>query len=100
LIQRAAIAGCQLVWLPEASDYIGDKEQSASLLAQAPAFVDGVIDMAKQAGIWVDGAIVQAYDKLHLFDVDIKGGATILESKTTIPGSQLLPPVPTPIGKV
>lgn len=38
--------------------------------------------------------------KLHLFDVDIKGGLTILESNTTIPGSSILPPVSTSIGKI
>jgi hypothetical protein len=57
------------------------------------------------------------YDKLHLFDVvcilicivslfspspqDLKnsGGTTVLESKTTLPGTRLLPPVSTPVGK-
>lgn len=38
--------------------------------------------------------------QLHLFDVDIKGGLTILESNTTIPGSSILPPVSTSIGRL
>lgn len=37
--------------------------------------------------------------QLHLFDVDIKGGATILESKSTIPGKELLSPVDSIVGK-
>ena len=39
-----------------------------------------------------------AMPQLHLFDVDIAGGATILESNTTVPGERLLDPVHTPIG--
>lgn len=46
------------------------------------------------------GEIIQAYRKVHLFDVDIKGGATILESRTSKPGSHLLEPASTPVGRV
>lgn len=46
------------------------------------------------------GEILDRYRKLHLFDVDIRGGMKILESDTTIPGENLLPPRQTEIGKV
>ncbi|KAJ1023164.1 hypothetical protein NDA16_003317 [Ustilago loliicola] len=46
------------------------------------------------------GEILDRYRKLHLFDVDIKGGLKILESDSTIKGTQLLPPRPTPLGKL
>ena len=48
-----------------------------------------------------DGEILQAYRKLHLFDVKPTGpaGGVMLESKTTIKGDKLLDPVETPIGK-
>jgi hypothetical protein len=36
---------------------------------------------------------------MHLFDADIKGGASILESNTTVPGDTFLDPISTPIGK-
>ncbi|CAD6884628.1 unnamed protein product [Tilletia controversa] len=47
-----------------------------------------------------EGKILQRYRKLHLFDVDIKGGLTILESNTTIKGSTIDPPQQTPIGNL
>lgn len=43
---------------------------------------------------------MQAYRKVHLFDVDIKGGAVIKESNTTIPGDKFLPPYSTPLGQL
>ncbi|KAL9935053.1 hypothetical protein V8E36_006129 [Tilletia maclaganii] len=46
------------------------------------------------------GTIVSRYRKLHLFDVDIRGGLTILESNTTVKGSAIEAPVSTSIGKV
>ncbi|SPO29461.1 probable NIT2 - nitrilase [Ustilago trichophora] len=46
------------------------------------------------------GEILDKYRKLHLFDVDIKGGLKILESDSTIKGSKLLAPRQTAIGKV
>ncbi|EPQ31645.1 uncharacterized protein PFL1_00978 [Pseudozyma flocculosa PF-1] len=46
------------------------------------------------------GDILDKYRKLHLFDVDIKGGLKILESDSTIKGSELLSPRPSPIGKI
>lgn len=46
------------------------------------------------------GEILDRYRKLHLFDVDIKGGLKILESDSTIKGTQLLPPRQTPLGKL
>lgn len=46
------------------------------------------------------GEIRARYRKTHLFDVDIKGGLSILESNTTIPGESLLDPLSSPVGKV
>lgn len=46
------------------------------------------------------GDILDKYRKLHLFDVDIKGGLKILESDSTIPGLSLLAPRPSPIGNI
>ncbi|CAO1628031.1 unnamed protein product [Parajaminaea phylloscopi] len=46
------------------------------------------------------GEIQSRYRKVHLFDVDIQGkdGIQIKESDTTIPGSRLEEPVPSPVG--
>ena len=45
------------------------------------------------------GRIIDAYKKLHLFDVDIKGGITILESNTTRKGDELPKVTDTDVGK-
>ncbi len=37
-----------------------------------------------------DGALVARYRKIHLFDVDIPGGAVLKESDATAPGSELV----------
>lgn len=94
-------------------------------------FVDGIREQARESETWVgvgiheippegegslkkkriynthlmidpSGIIKGRYEKLHLFDVDLKGigGATILESNTTIPGRALVPPTNTDVGKV
>ncbi|CEQ38675.1 SPOSA6832_00113 [Sporobolomyces salmonicolor] len=125
VIRRAAAASASLVYLPEAADFICAEAKDVSRLSVAldeSEFVRAVRRQAKESGIWVgvgvhekataercyntnllidnQGDIVQAYRKLHLFDVDIKGGMTILESKTTVRGDKLLEPCPTPIGKI
>jgi predicted amidohydrolase len=96
----------------------------------AQAFVEGIRQAAQSSSIWVsvgvheapsaqeeaietkqrcfntqllidaEGSILARYRKNHLFDVDIKGGLTILESDTTIPGTAMEPPVKSPIGSV
>ena len=56
----------------------------------------------KNTSIWIDeeGDIVQRYQKLHLFDVDIKDGPALKESNTVEKGSSILPPFDTPVGRV
>ena len=46
------------------------------------------------------GSIVAVYRKIHLFDIDVKDGPRLKESDTCIPGNQIVPPVPTPVGNV
>ena len=46
-----------------------------------------------------DGEIASIYRKLHLFDVDIKGGVSVQESGTTLKGSAMPQVTSTPIGK-
>lgn len=97
---------------------------------EVKSFVEGIQQAAQRSSIWVSigvheppsaqqngsdarqrcfntqllidaqGDILARYRKIHLFDVDIKGGLSILESATTVPGSELEPPISTPIGKV
>ena len=106
LIRKAVAAKASALFLPEAADYIGSSpDESLSLVrsVQDSEFVQGVRKSAKEAKLcvsvgvhepveggkktkncllWIDadGEITQRYQKLHLFDIDIKGGTTMKES--------------------
>lgn len=96
---------CQALFLPEASDYIGVSAAETVSLARSvedSEFVLGLQREAKQSNIhinvgihepavggrvkntliWIDdrGSITQRYQKVHLFDVDIKDGPILKES--------------------
>jgi predicted amidohydrolase len=44
------------------------------------------------------GDIVANYHKVHMFDVNIEGRLSLMESKYTAPGNHIRPPVATPAG--
>lgn len=56
----------------------------------------------KNTLLWIDetGNITQRYQKLHLFDLDIPGGPRAKESDFIEPGSKILPPYETAVGKI
>lgn len=58
----------------------------------------------KNTLIWIDGhgAITQRYQKLHLFDVDLKdqGGPRLKESDSVEKGMNILQPFQTPVGQM
>lgn len=96
----------QALFLPEASDYIASSPSETISLArpiETNEFVIGLQDEArkfhlpinvgihepadggervKNTSIWIDenGHIAQRYQKIHLFDVDIKDGPVLKES--------------------
>ena len=119
LLHLAKQAGASILFLPEASDYIGSSWAETTALAQSVAtnpFVLGLREKARElscaicvgvhelveevavgnidadiAGkqgrvrnisLYIDekGEVVQRYQKLHLFDVDIQGGPRMRES--------------------
>ncbi|PHH66686.1 hypothetical protein CDD81_6523 [Ophiocordyceps australis] len=123
LVAKAALGGAQILFLPEASDYIAADAQ-ASLQLAAPQssspFLQGLRAAAQEHAIAVhvgihattattakllnrvlyiqpDGQIDQAatYDKLHVFDY-----GSLRESATVQPGARLTPPFDSPVGRI
>ncbi|KAK1752298.1 carbon-nitrogen hydrolase [Echria macrotheca] len=127
LVTKAVRAGARVLFLPEAADYIAaSSEETVALVkpASESEFVLGLREEARRFSLaihvgvhepglldarkvrntvlWIDesGDIAQRYQKIHLFDVDIKGGPVLKESNSVEPGSQILPPFDTSLGKV
>ncbi|KAJ1768531.1 Carbon-nitrogen hydrolase [Coemansia sp. RSA 487] len=125
LIGGAARRGAQMVFLPEASDFIADSRDLTSQLAQSVdgEFMKEIQQAAKDNGIWVsigiheqpptnempyntnavvsnEGVLVSVYRKLHMFDVNVKDGPRLLESTTTTRGDRISEVVDTPVGRL
>lgn len=103
----ASLTSPQALFLPEASDYIGGSpSETVSLVrsVEESVFVRGLQaeaaremigihvgihepgehkDKVKNTLLWIDerGAIAQRYQKIHLFDLEIKGGPVLKESE-------------------
>lgn len=116
----------QALFLPEACDYIASSAAETVSLARPvsdSAFVLGLQEEAtkervainvgiheptaagkkvKNTSIWIneDGCIAHRYQKLHLFDVDIKNGPVLKESNSVEKGMNIVPPFETVIGRV
>jgi predicted amidohydrolase len=114
-IEQAARTGARLVVLPENFSYMGARDADRLAASEAPGdgpaqrflyeqarahamyIVGGTIPMRGEGGrshsrsllMGPDGAVLAAYDKIHLFDVDIPDNAkeNYRESDTTIPGT-------------
>ncbi|KAF2813265.1 putative nitrilase [Mytilinidion resinicola] len=126
LIQKAASAGAKALFLPEASDYIAPTAAETISLVQPAStspFVLGLRSAARAASlpisvgihepstsskrvknilIWIDanGEIAHRYQKLHLFDVEIKDGPILKESNSVEPGMEIPEPFDSAVGKV
>ncbi|XP_013393327.1 nitrilase and fragile histidine triad fusion protein NitFhit [Lingula anatina] len=128
LIERAKKRGANMVFLPECFAYMC--ESTDQYLAAAETMEGEIVakykELAQSLQLWLSlggfhqkgpaddpkrlwnthiiidsqGHIAAQYDKLHLFDLDIKGKVSLKETNFTIPGNNVVPPVETPIGKV
>jgi deaminated glutathione amidase len=119
LSARAARDGAKLVVLPECFCFLGRGERDKLRIAEKTDGTGPVMTMlrelARDHGIWVIGGgmpeivpgddrrtyntavvidprgdVVARYRKIHLFDVDIPGGATLRESDATAAGDELV----------
>src|SRR6478609_578159 len=119
LTARAASDGAKLVALPECFSFLGrgegDKLPIAERLEDGGPIVSALRELATKHGVWmlgggtpeivpgdakrtwntavvVDprGELVARYRKVHLFDVDIPGGAVLRESDATAAGDELV----------
>ena len=115
LIRQAVAGGAQLVLTPEATNFlIKDRAARDAVLADAETdlVVQGLRDLARELKVWLlvgsaivksghegddraanrsiliddTGAVVSAYDKLHVYDVDLPTGERWRESASIRPG--------------
>ncbi|KAK5045369.1 hypothetical protein LTR84_009232 [Exophiala bonariae] len=128
LVRKAVMAGAKALFLPEASDYIASSPSESIGLCQHASkspFVHGLQEAAKDNSlainvgiheptdppsdrikntlIWINqrGDIVHRYQKLHVFDIDLRpNGPKLKESDSTEPGREIVPPYQTPLGDV
>jgi deaminated glutathione amidase len=119
LAAQAASEGAQLVVLPECFSFLGrsegDKLAIAESLDGTGPVMSALRELTTKHGIWIvgggtpelvpgdpkrayntavaidpSGELVARYRKIHLFDVDIPGGAVLRESDSTAPGDELV----------
>ncbi len=117
LVGKAAAGGAELVVLPECFSFLGrgegDKFAAAETLDGRGPVLGALREAATTHGTWIIGGgtpeivpgdptrtyntlvvidprgeLVARYRKIHLFDVDIPGGATLRESDATAAGDE------------
>jgi len=112
LVREAAAQGASLIVTPEGCNILQkDKARLLPTLVglEEDIVVAGLREAARELGVWIlvgsalvrredgkaanrsalispYGAIVAAYDKMHMFDVDLPGGERSRESETYEPG--------------
>lgn len=112
LVREAAAKGATYVLTPEVSNIFEpdkDRLKAVAMRQDVDIFVKGFSALAKELGIYLhagslaldagqeklanrsllfgpDGKLMAAYDKIHLFDIDLPNGDTYRESATYNPG--------------
>jgi predicted amidohydrolase len=118
LVGEAAASGARLVVLPECFSFLGlgegDKLRAAEVLDGRGPVSTALAELCTRHDLWIigggtpetvpgdprrtyntalvvdpRGTLVRSYRKVHLFDVDIPGGATLRESDGTVAGTGL-----------
>ena len=112
LLDRAAAAGADLAVLPEYTDYLGPGDTAPAPEPLDGAYAKWFAEAASTYRMWVvagsfhergpdaersyntslvfnrDGELAGYYRKIHLYDVEIPGRVSYLESKSVAPGEQ------------
>ncbi|KAK8379460.1 hypothetical protein O3P69_019392 [Scylla paramamosain] len=127
LVERATQCGAQMVFLPEACDFIAESKEESVQLAESlyGPLVAKYRKLAASLKVWLSlgglhvkeegedkisnthvviddrGELAATYVKTHLFSVHIPERNLHLEEKTYVtPGSAVHPPIATPVGEV
>jgi predicted amidohydrolase len=119
LVGKAAAGGAKLIVLPECFSFLGraegDKFAAAEVLDGRGPVMQTLAELATKHGAWIigggtpetvpddpkrtynalvaidpSGKLVAKYRKIHLFDVDIPGGAVLRESDATAAGNEAI----------
>lgn len=115
LVAEARGAGAELIVLPEMVDYLGPKEGVAAIATEIPgAVTNRFARIAKDHGVWLlagsihehvagedrpfntstlfnpEGELIAKYHKIHLYDVEIPGRVSSLESENIAPGNEVV----------
>lgn len=124
LVREAAGAGASLVGLPEFFNFMGPEEDEPVAAEDIPGPSSAFLaELAQETGVWLhggsilektpdpqkpantslcfgpDGGLMARYRKVHLFDVAMADGPSILESNHRTPGQELCL-WETPMGKI
>lgn len=128
LIEQCKSQGAQMVFLPEACDYITDSKLCSMEMAESlqGETIFRYRQLARDLSVWISlggchiksdssnseklynthividnhGEVSATYRKTHLFDLDLPGRVRLCESDYTVPGEQICPPVDTPVGRL
>ncbi|KAH6801228.1 Nitrilase/cyanide hydratase and apolipoprotein N-acyltransferase family protein [Perilla frutescens var. hirtella] len=125
LVKEAVTAGVKLLCFPENFSYVGSKTGDSLTIAEPldGPLMDKYRSLARDSSIWLSlggfqekgsddshlrnthvliddaGNIRSKYSKMHLFDVDVPGGAVYKESSFTEAGKEIVA-VDSPFGRI
>lgn len=117
LVREAAAGGAKFILTPEGTNVLEqrrDRREAAITDRDSDPVVSGLRGLARELGVWIligsaivrsgiaddaraanravlvddQGQVVETYDKLHVFDVDLPGGETWRESAAVRPGDR------------